>query len=213
MRRAQCVRVCVQIHASMRRPWGQRGVIGGWPTDKDSPLHQRSLWIHGDKPGWMGGQKPWRSRLRREGRGAGVRMMAALARWMLGGGLREREGKRKRQGVDREKGDKGRDRTVINMRAEEREHMWEISKIGKKNLACKGLGLCTERMRARVFVALGYSQYGVCLLGIRVDHCATGIYNRPAGPSLWHDKALGCLPEHQRVRACTSVCIPEGRSP
>lgn len=58
----RCVCVCVS------RLWGQRGVIGNWPRDKDSPLHQRSLWIHEDKPGWMGEQKPWRSRLRR-GRG------------------------------------------------------------------------------------------------------------------------------------------------
>lgn len=56
-----------QMCVWMCRLWGQRGVTGGWPTDKDSPLHQWSLWIHGDKPGWMGEQKPWRSLLRREG--------------------------------------------------------------------------------------------------------------------------------------------------
>lgn len=72
----QASNVCVW----MCRLWGQRGVTGGWPTDKDSPLHQWSLWIHGDKPGWMGEQKPWRSLLRREG--GGVWITGALARWM-----------------------------------------------------------------------------------------------------------------------------------
>lgn len=68
-------------------------------------------------------------------------------------------------------------------------------------------------MRVCLFVALGYSHCAVCLLGIRGDHCATGTYNRPAGPSLWDDKALRFLCERLCVRACTIVCIPAGCSP
>lgn len=59
------VEMCVC--ARLGRLRGHRRVLGGWPADKDSPLHQWALWIHGDKPGWIGEQKPRRSRLCRKG--------------------------------------------------------------------------------------------------------------------------------------------------
>lgn len=68
-------------------------------------------------------------------------------------------------------------------------------------------------MQARLFVTLGYLLCAVCLLGIRGDHCATGIYNRPAGPSLSVDKALRFFSGRLCVRVCTSVCFPAGCSP
>lgn len=65
---AVCVCACAtNACGTMCRRWGQRGVIEGWPADKGSSLHQGALWIHGDKPCWIGEQKPWRSRLRSEG--------------------------------------------------------------------------------------------------------------------------------------------------
>lgn len=58
---------------------------------------------------------------------------------------------------------------------------------------CAYKGLCEECMCLCAFVALSYPLCSVCLLGIRGDLCATGIYNRPAGPSLCDDKALSVL--------------------
>lgn len=94
-----CVRVCLCVCKCMcvgGRGW-QRGVIGAWPADKDSPLHQRSLWIHGDKPGWIGEQKPRRSRLWRdkEEEGAGVWRIGGISKMDVVGGIR-RDGENER---------------------------------------------------------------------------------------------------------------------
>ncbi len=49
----------------------------------------------------------------------------------------------------------------------------------------------------------------VCLRGIRGDPCATGIYNRPAGPSLCDDKALRVQCERLCVRIYVQVCVSQ----
>lgn len=208
--------VCVCANACV---WGDCGVRGGLleadPLTK-TPHSIRDLYEY------MGtSQAEWEGRSRGEvvsgGRGYGrwheqegccCLDDGGISKMDVRGGLGEREGKWKRQGVDGEKGGWRGDRTVIKMRAEEKAHVRK-----KKKLAYKGWGLCEGRMRVCLFVALGYPQCAVCLLGIRGDHCATGIYNRPAGPSLWDDKALGFLCERLCVCACTIVCIPAGCSP
>ena len=60
---------------------------------------------------------------------------------------------------------------------------------------------------ASVLVALSYPLCGVCLWRIRGDPYGTGIYNRPAGPSLCDDKALRVLCERLCVRICPGVCV------
>lgn len=115
-----CVRVC------LCRLWRSEGGYRRLTHSQRLPTPSMISMNTWGQAGWMGEQKPWRSRLRREV-GAGIWMMGALARWMLGGGLRERERKWKRQGVDGERvvvgGRKGDDRTVIKMRAEEKAHV------------------------------------------------------------------------------------------
>lgn len=74
--------------------------------------------------------------------------------------------------------------------------------------ASKGLGpVCGAHVC--LFVALSCPLCAVCLRGIRGDPCATGIYNRPAGPSLCDDKALGVPCERLRVCVYVRVCVSQ----
>lgn len=65
-------------------------------------------------------------------------------------------------------------------------------------------------MRVCLFVALSYPRCAVYLRGIKGDPCATGIYNRPAGPSLCDDKTLRVLCE-QVVCAHMYECVYPSR--
>lgn len=89
-----------------------------------------------------------------------------------------------------EGGARGGGRTVIKMRAEEKAHVRNKQKcvLTKAQVCVRGACVCVC-----LFMALSYPRCAVCLRGIRGDPCATGIYNRPAGPSLCDDKALGVL--------------------
>ena len=54
-----------------------------------------------------------------------------------------------------------------------------------------------------------HPQCAVCLRGIGGDPGATGIHNRPAGPSLCDDKALGVLRKRPCVRPHAGVYVSQ----
>lgn len=75
--------------------------------------------------------------------------------------------------------------------------------------ACVFLGVCVCA-RSCVFLALRYTRSALCVCGgIGGDPGATGIHNRPAGPSLCDDKALGVLRKRPCVRPRAGVYVSQ----